>query len=116
MCRNVSPSVPGAHLQVRSFMFLDQQVMLTGFSGGTGREEKNKPKQQQKKETAGDETAQRQNAAPGPQVPAPRLQTRLREGLSSCLHPAPEPFSFSNGNPKSKSKLRSQLSLCIPRT
>ena len=37
MCRYVSPSVPGAHLQVRSFKFLDQHEMLVGFSGGTRR-------------------------------------------------------------------------------
>lgn len=34
MC--VSPRPPGAQLQVRSLVFLDQQVRLTGFSGGTG--------------------------------------------------------------------------------
>lgn len=34
MC--VSPLPPGAQLQVRSLVFLDQQVRLTGFSGGTG--------------------------------------------------------------------------------
>lgn len=32
----VSPLPPGAQLQVRSLVFLDQQVRLTGFSGGTG--------------------------------------------------------------------------------
>lgn len=32
----VSPFPPGAQLQVRSLVFLDQQVRLTGFSGGTG--------------------------------------------------------------------------------
>ncbi len=31
----VSPFPPGAQLQVRSLVFLDQQVRLTGFSGGT---------------------------------------------------------------------------------
>lgn len=34
----VSPFPPGAQLQVRSLVFLDQQVRLTGFSGGTGTE------------------------------------------------------------------------------
>lgn len=34
----VSPLPPGAQLQVRSLVFLDQQVRLTGFSGGTGTE------------------------------------------------------------------------------
>lgn len=32
----VSPFPPGAQLQVRSLVFLDQQVRLTGLSGGTG--------------------------------------------------------------------------------
>lgn len=31
----VSPRPPGVHLQLRSFVFRDQQVRLTGFSGGT---------------------------------------------------------------------------------
>lgn len=34
----VSPFPPGTQLQVRSLVFLDQQVRLTGFSGGTGTE------------------------------------------------------------------------------
>lgn len=34
----VSPFPPGAQLQVRSLVFLDQQVRLTGFTGGTGRQ------------------------------------------------------------------------------
>jgi len=33
----VSPLPPGAQLQVRSLVFLDQQVRFTGFSGGTER-------------------------------------------------------------------------------
>lgn len=32
----VSPFPPGAQLHVRSLVFLDQQVRLTGFCGGTG--------------------------------------------------------------------------------
>lgn len=32
----VSPFPPGAQLHVRSLVFRDQQVRLTGFSGGTG--------------------------------------------------------------------------------
>lgn len=36
MWRNVSPWAPGVQRHVRSFMFLDQQLMLKGFSGGTG--------------------------------------------------------------------------------
>lgn len=34
----VSPFPPGAQLQVRSLVFLDQQVRLIGFTGGTGRQ------------------------------------------------------------------------------
>lgn len=34
----VSPFPPGTQLQVRSLVFLDQQVRLAGFSGGTGTE------------------------------------------------------------------------------
>lgn len=36
MWRKVSPWAPGVQRHVRSFMFLDQQLMLKGFSGGTG--------------------------------------------------------------------------------
>lgn len=36
----VSPFPPGAQLHVRSLVFLDQQVRLTGFSGGTGTKKK----------------------------------------------------------------------------
>lgn len=32
---NVSSWLPGLHLQLRSLVFRDQHVMLTGFSGGT---------------------------------------------------------------------------------
>lgn len=81
MCRKVSPSVPGAHLQVRSFMFLDQQVMLTGFSGGTGRDKKKKKIENQ-------------------EVP---------ELGFFCFF-----FFSSHGGTNPKSKLHSQLSLCIP--
>lgn len=35
MCRKVSPWAPGVQRHVRSFIFLDQQLMLKGFSGGT---------------------------------------------------------------------------------
>lgn len=38
MWRKVSPWAPGVQRHVRSFMFLDQQLMLKGFSGGTGEE------------------------------------------------------------------------------
>ena len=37
MWRKVSPWAPGVQRHVRSFMFLDQQLMLKGFSGGTGK-------------------------------------------------------------------------------
>lgn len=40
----VSPWPPGAHLQVRSLVFLDQQVRFTGFSGGTKIKKKDKEK------------------------------------------------------------------------
>ena len=33
---NVSPCPPGAQRHVRSLVFLDQQVRLTGLSGATG--------------------------------------------------------------------------------
>lgn len=45
----VSPFPPGAQLQVRSLVFLDQQVRLTGFSGGTGTEGGSNGKKEGKK-------------------------------------------------------------------
>lgn len=47
MC--VSPLPPGAQLQVRSLVFLDQQVRLTGFSGGTGTDGKERREEEEER-------------------------------------------------------------------
>lgn len=119
MCRNVSPSVPGAHVHVRSFMFLDQQVMLTGFSGGTGEGKQYKIRvgmKWQSSEIQPEVTMDNDTSVPR------FLCCKYVSwgGLSSCLRPAlPVPrscFLPATATQKSKSKLHSQLSLCIPGT
>lgn len=55
MC--VSPLPPGAQLQVRSLVFLDQHVRLTGFSGGTGTDGKER---REEEERTGEEKKERE--------------------------------------------------------
>lgn len=119
MCRNVSPSVPGAHVHVRSFMFLDQQVMLTGFSGGTGEGKQYKIRVGMKWQSREIQPV----VTMGNDTSVPRFlccKCVCWGGLSSCLRPAlPAPrscFLPATATQKSKSKPRSQLSLCIPGT
>lgn len=72
MC--VSPLPPGAQLQVRSLVFLDQQVRLTGFSGGTGtdgKEERGEGRTGEEKEESGGENV----ASVREQLPAASLQS-----------------------------------------
>lgn len=77
MC--VSPPPPGAQLQVRSLVFLDQQVRLTGFSGGTWMDGKERRKEErpgeEKKESEGENVASVRE-----QLPAASLQSNSPAG------------------------------------
>lgn len=108
MCRNVSPSVPGAHVQVRSFMFLDQQVMLTGFSGGTGKEKNIYIQHKRGMKWQSSEIQPVVMTGDGTSVPRSLChgcECVCWGGLSSCLHPSlPAPHSgavfFQQRRPK----------------
>lgn len=77
MC--VSPRPPGAQLQVRSLVFLDQQVRLTGFSGGTGTDGKERREEErtgeEKKESGGENVASVRE-----QLPTASLQSNSPSG------------------------------------
>lgn len=77
MC--ISPLPPGAQLQVRSLVFLDQQVRLTGFSGGTGTD----GKERREEERTGEEEKESKEenvASVREQLPAASLQSNSPAG------------------------------------